>query len=193
MNKKLKIMKTKFIIAINSIVFFFGINSYSQILSGSFDPDINIQLPCDTIGENYYLFDLNNDNTMDFKLACRSFYTQKTSYKQFYNYGAAIDSIGNSRVNTGPYFYGDTIAENIYFRKSGYLYGLFPESLGLIGSWYLTVPDTDTFAFVGLKILVNGQSHYGWLKIRTDGKEITLDSYAWNQIPGQYIIAGQIQ
>jgi hypothetical protein len=188
----MKAMKSKLIILLNLILLLSSLNVYSQIISGNFNPDVIITLP-DSIGENYYLLDINNDNSMDYKIACRSFYTMKTSYKQFYNYGSAIDSIGNSRVNTGPYFNGDTINNDSYFRKSGYLYGLFPESLGLIGSWYLTVPDTDTFAYVGLKIFINSQSYFGWLKIKTDGKEITLDSYAWNQTPGQYIIAGQTQ
>jgi hypothetical protein len=188
----MKKIKLKWLVILFVLGFNTEENCFAQIVSFVYDPDIIINIP-ETEGENSYFLDINNDGNNDYKISCRRFYTMEQVHEPLLNYLAVIDSIGKNRVIGGPFSLADTININDYYYKSAFLYGLFAEMGGLMGNWYIAVPDTATFAFAGLKFYINNQPHYGWLRLKTDGKKITIDSYAWNSTPNQLIIAGQME
>lgn len=191
-NEKMKKIKLKWVVILFVLVFYTEESCFSQIVSFGYEPDIIINLP-ETEGENSYFLDINNDGNNDYKISCRMFYKMEQVHEPLINYLAVIDSIGANRVIGGPFWFADTIFENTFISKSALLYGLIHENGGLIGHWYLAVPDTETYAYTGLKFYINNQPHYGWLRLKTNGKRITIDSYAWNSTPNQLIIAGQTE
>lgn len=45
-------------------------------------------------------------------------------------------------------------------------------------------------AFLGLKFVVNGQTHYGWAHITVNGRASVLNGYAYETVPNKAILAG---
>ena len=58
------------------------------------------------------------------------------------------------------------------------------------GNWL----DKNDTAYLGVKLTLNGNLHYGWVRLNVnyDEPSYTILSYAHNAIPGAYIRAGQI-
>ena len=52
---------------------------------------------------------------------------------------------------------------------------------GYLGYWPSQISIVDEFAYIGLEFNYNGGTYYGWIKLKTDGKSFTIQSYAWNQ------------
>lgn len=46
-------------------------------------------------------------------------------------------------------------------------------------------------AFLGLKFVINGQTHYGWAHVTAFHRDITLQGYAYETVPNQTIQTGQ--
>jgi len=46
-------------------------------------------------------------------------------------------------------------------------------------------------AFLGLKFLINGQTHYGWAHVTVKGSQAVLNGYAYETVPNQPILAGK--
>ena len=66
-----------------------------------------------------------------------------------------------------------------FYSTGGYVYG------NLVG----------TTGYMGIKIKINGEFHYGWIE-RTIGvpmRNQTVNSYAYNATPGGSIEAGQTE
>lgn len=46
-------------------------------------------------------------------------------------------------------------------------------------------------AFIGLKFVINGETHYGWAHVTAFHRDITLQGYAYETVPNQSIHTGQ--
>jgi hypothetical protein len=186
----MKTRKFNLLILLFICVFVARQNTEAQIDYTDLSPDITIYVP-DTIGCNSYLIDLNNDETEDLRIQCRSFYTHELTREPVMSFGIFVDTLGLNRIEAGPYWEGDTIKSSDSYWRSAMLLAWVPELGGWNGDWYLSVQDPDSFAYSGLKFYLNGQIFYGWIRLKTNGKEVTIDRFAWNETPNQFIIAGQ--
>jgi hypothetical protein len=192
-HKKIKKMKTrKLNLLILLFVFILCGNQKirSQIEFTDLIPDIKIIIP-DSSGGNYYDLDINNDDLTDYKIGCKLFYTNEMTDDPIINFWALFDSIGINRIDMGPFWDGDTIQSSQDFCYKAYLLGWLPENTGFNGQWYFATITPDTFAYAGMEFHVGEQIFYGWIRMKTNGLEIIIDKFAWNEIPGQFIIAGQ--
>jgi len=50
---------------------------------------------------------------------------------------------------------------------------------------------TDSPNYIGLKMTIGGNDHYGWFEIVGDGENLVLTRFAFNNVAGQSILAGQ--
>jgi hypothetical protein len=157
-------------------------------------------------GPTFTHLDLNNDGTRDFTFAMSytSFYGSSTIRHKFY-LKVIPDQAGNGAVQdtgtptTPALSQGEKIGPQQKFGADG-LYLALSEFNGFgsrrSGSWR----DVE-FAFVGLKIMINGQVHYGWARIKFPYPGTILEpgalgypsiyGYAYESTPNQAIVAGQ--
>src|SRR5579862_245903 len=148
--------------------------------------------------------DLNNDGTPDFAFGLSSTirftsigYTSRFKFLL----RLAPDQAGNQVVQgqqagtAAAVAAGRKIGPQQKFGANGYLvhqvYNINSKSKDLSsGSWR-----NVEFAYVGLKIMIDGQVHYGWARIKFPypyGYDYpSIYGYAYESIPNQPIIAGQ--
>jgi len=148
--------------------------------------------------------DLNNDGTPDFAFGLSSTirftsigYTSRFKFLL----RLAPDQAGNQVVQgqqagtAAAVAAGRKIGPQQKFGANGYLvhqvYNISSKSKDLSsGSWR-----NVEFAYVGLKIMIDGQVHYGWARIKFPypyGYDYpSIYGYAYESIPNQPIIAGQ--
>jgi len=175
------------------VIFFFQytiIGLKGQIQFTELSPDTTLAQPRTANSTIYYRIDINGDTITDYKIGIEFKQTYESVHEPLDNYTVFIISFDNRWVNVGPYFLGDTINQTSTFKKSNFIYGK-DAIMGFLGPWPKKNEDTDNFAYLGIKMDINGNNHYGWIKIKTNGHSFTLDSYAYNITPNQYIKAGQ--
>jgi hypothetical protein len=148
--------------------------------------------------------DLNNDGTPDFAFGLSSTirftsigYTSRFKFLL----RLAPDQGGNQVVQgqqagtAAAVAAGKEIGPQQKFGANGYLvhqvYNISSKSKDLSsGSWR-----SVEFAYVGLKVMIEGQVHYGWARIKFPypyGYDYpSIYGYAYESIPNQPIIAGQ--
>jgi hypothetical protein len=149
--------------------------------------------------------DLNNDGTPDFAFGLSSTirftsigYTSRFKFLL----RLAPDQAGNQVVQgqqagtAAAIAAGRKIGPQQKFGANGYLvhqvYNISSKSKDVSsGSWR-----NVEFAYVGLKIMIDGQVHYGWARIKFPYPDAGYDypsiyGYAYESIPNQPIIAGQ--
>lgn len=159
-------------------------------------------------GQNHGLgltqLDLNNDGTPDFAfgLSTTIRFTSIGYTSRFkFLLRVAPDQAGNQVVQgqqpgtAAAIAAGRKIGSSQKFGANGYLvhqvYNVNSKSKNLSsGSWH-----NIEFAYVGLKITIDGQVHYGWARIKFPypyGYGFpSIYGYAYESIPNQPIIAGQ--
>lgn len=171
-------------------IIYSGVNA--QINFTDINPDTTIFYPDTVGGTNYYNLDLNNDGVTDFRIGAKYFFTLEVSHPPMESYLVKVDTAGMNKINTGPYFDGDTISPADYYMKSNWIYGILADH-GFVGQWPIEINSVDTYAYMGLEFNHNDTVNYGWVRMKTDGFSFTIDRYAWNETPGQSIIAGQTE
>jgi hypothetical protein len=152
-------------------------------------------------GPVYTTLDLNNDGVPDF-----TFTISSTLHFSSYGYTSRAkfilkispEQIGNEVVQGKQPTTASAVAAGVAigpqqkFAASGYMVkrsGTFgtPNTLG---SW-----QPLEFAYVGLKLVINGEVHYGWARIKFPYPEATqypsIYGYAYESTPNQPITAGQ--
>ena len=176
-----------FYLALISLVY---LPTYAQISSTTLNPEINIKIPGST-GTNYYNLDLDNNGSVDYKFSVRYFTTSEFSHRDVPSYSATITGIDQNKVCAGPFQLNDSISVSAnYFTKDN-IYSYIPESGGRSGAWAYSLSSSDDIAYVGLKLDKNGSTYYGWVRLKSNGKTITIYSYAVNTSPNIHISAGQ--
>jgi hypothetical protein len=157
----------------------------------------NLAIPAD----QSVSFDLNNDGIPDF-----GFY--------FYQYGAVRKPLGyhEEGLVIDPAKTGNAIW-SVQSSKGGACAAALPpgvkvgpganfqdKSLGLWGSEGTAYSGPFVFcefgkrtrgAFLGLKFLINGQTHYGWAHVTVNGSKAVLNGYAYETVANQPILTGK--
>lgn len=158
------------------------------------------------LGPVFTQFDLNNDGTRDFTFAMSytSVYNSSTIGHKFYLKIVPAQA-GNGAVQgrkttlAAALSKGDPIGPQQKFGSGG-LYMVLSEFNGFgsrkSGTWQVV-----EFAYVGLKIEINGQVHYGWARIKFPYPGTFFDpgalgypsiyGYAYETTPDKAIVAGQ--
>lgn len=167
------------------------ISAFAQIDHTILNPEVTVTIP-DSIGTNFYYLDLDNNGTTDFNLEVKLFFTSEFSPRSVKSYSSDISGLVSNKINVGPFLYGEIISDSIEDYNKDLISGWIPEYGGKLGSWPHTLTSSENIAYVGLKLDKNGSTYFGWLKLKTDGKSITIYSYAINTSPNQSITAGQI-
>lgn len=180
--------KLKFILV--SLILVITTSIYSQVDYTVLNPEVTITMP-DSIGTNYYDLDLNNDGTIDFKIGAKFTFTNEFTRSHFDFYYVFVESENSNRFNAGPFEDSDIISSSLNFVKTNWIYGFGHELGGYIGSWPSSIASVETYAYLSLEFIHNNNSHFGWVRLKTDGKSFTVQSFAWNQSANQPINAGQ--
>ncbi|GDX51920.1 hypothetical protein LBMAG27_09670 [Bacteroidota bacterium] len=161
------------------------------------------------LGANYQL-DLNNDGIVDFRLSENfsswSTYYMSTAFSAYLNSSNRIDGYGNNKMMASslgnfpkPLSIGDTINANNIVLSNGILEHRFSSQEYHQGfptvnnSFYSEQGLFDLYAekYVGLKLLMGGNTYYGWARIKILWGEMIVYDYAVNPTPNQQILAGQ--
>jgi hypothetical protein len=148
-----------------------------------------------------FFFDLNHDGTPDFGLSNKYFSTSQRSQgfvflnaQQHQQANEIWQVSSQGRKCAGALTAGTTIGPSGNFQKDPKS-GLAMAFENLEGTYYgpwLKVKQ----AYLGLKFVVKGKTHFGWARIKlnpTSGLSIneTLTGYAYETIPNKPIIAGR--
>lgn len=152
--------------------------------------DTTINNPQPVEGINYFLLDINDDDIIDYKIGARYFLSHEGIHSPYDAFEVFVWGESNNTVSAGPYQLDDSIDSTLYYERSDVLVGRLPE-YGIIGAWAVSQDFIDSYLFVGLRVEINSQFHYGWLEIKTDGLSFTLMSYAFNDQADQPIIITQ--
>lgn len=193
MNPTLKKRLQAYSLTAGSIVA--GLGSQAQILYTDVEPDTTIDL-----FNALYELDLNNDNINDFELQAIS---QAYSYYSYVSSAQAVNvtplmsnSVAGYSYGSYPYalLTGDNIGPNLSFSSYSYnlLNGFFFYS-GPYGSYYFPLGNwpTNQDRYLGLKLILNGNTHYGWARISVLGpSSMILRDYAVELTPDAPIMAG---
>lgn len=198
MGLKLKKMKTQLI---KSIFFylltsiFYLLKANAQIVYTNVNPDAT--------SSGGYNLDLNNDGITDFIIThttstisgspnCSGTKTNNfikvspTGNNQCATNKLVANTIINSSLLTWNSSANQVIASSIWhcgFHPNGW-------------SWTASYPghwSNSVIGYMALKITVNGNTYYGWLGMNTFlASTFTIKDYAYNSIPNQPILAGEI-
>lgn len=147
-------------------------------------------------------FDINNDGTPDFAFSNFSYLTHgfgavdlKISPDVTGNAIVGILLSGQQRTTAAALADGVEVGPNANFQSQGlYMAGVFFGSTNTLhsGSWL----SVET-AYLGLKFMVNGETHYGWARIKFVSPvgfnflSGSIAGYAYESTPNQPILTGQ--
>ena len=159
-------------------------------------PDTTIFIPniVNIDSANFLNLDLNNDDNPDYRFAASNIYDYNNGHpiigkilfiNQFF-YDNLSRVYGGCRGNFS-YFVKESDTINIekpwYYLGDIYYYQTN-------GPWEcLEVPTVDFF--FGLKLVVNIDTLYGWVRCCATDTSVTIKDYAYNTVPNASILAGQ--
>jgi hypothetical protein len=158
-------------------------------------PDTTVFIPNTSNSDtaNLFYFDLNNDNITD--------YVFFIGYVHHYDEGHLISgkSIGikHKVVNSSTEISGgcwgfDTNIINVWDtinNQSSWFIVKYIQFYQTLIPWECTIPVGDIF--FGLKLVVNTDTLYGWVRCTATDSSITIKDYAYNSNLNSYILAGQ--
>lgn len=155
--------------------------------------DVDPDQQANTIGDSIYL-DLNNDGTDDFLFFANSFTFTSGSVQRVFAYPLGDNAINASLSGSSAYPYvlpsGNAIDANQSWQNIGYAQTMawqtFTSSFsGEYGNW---INITD--GYIGLRLDLNGQTHYGWARFDVSAGLATLKDYAFESLACLGIEAG---
>jgi hypothetical protein len=137
------------------------------------------------------VIDLNHDGVSDFLLKLKEFFATTSSFAYGFVGRATIYGLRSSNQVVAPFGSprplkrGDRIASGNIFQPLGVL---------ATGRGYWGGFDNLQNRFVGVKLVVNGEVHFGWIGFRrVDAKktvQVTLAGWAYETAPDTAILAG---
>lgn len=154
--------------------------------------DTTVYAPDSLEGTNYYNIDLNGDEVIDFRIGAQFYLSYEGYHPPYETYMIVADSTGLNQISFGPYYDGDTIHQNLSYMYGDILFGYFPGN-GYIGWWSLEMADGPAYAYLGLSLLHQGNTYYGWIRLKADRDAFYVTGYAWHNEPDMPIIAGQTE
>lgn len=167
-------------------------SGFSQIDHTTLSPPEVISLP-DSLGSNTFNIDIDNDNTDDFYFSVELFETFDLSPHGVQSYRAELYSYNQNDVNVGPFDSGESISSSLDYIDFDFFHGYAPEWGGYIGNWAIDQIPSSTAKYIAVELEKSGSKYYGWIKVKTDGKSITVLSYAIRSKANQSIDAGAIK
>lgn len=163
---------------------------------------VHHQISDTTFSENQtgLSFDLNNDGITDY-----TFFLLKSDSGSQVNHlvGGFASNLNNeiaATAGTGSYVYplamqaGETIGGDIEWQAYGSIFWVFAQQYSSgagtpvqRGNWR-----GETEKFAGLRLEVDGEKYYGWLRMDVDSftSQFTVKDYAYQSIPDSFILAG---
>lgn len=176
--------------ALASAVLMMSKSADAQIIYTDVIPDDIVIAP------GSYTLDLNNDGTTDYQFNLIQYTTSfGTNTNNFVRVvGSGSNSVIQATMLLGAfsgYYYanilntGDPIGGSTYFKSQEILGSLFFG--GYYGSW---VNSTDRF--LGLKLVVNSNTYYGWARLSVNQAcdQLTVSDYAVDTVANETIAAG---
>jgi len=160
--------------------------SFSQMLYTDLEPDVDFHQ--NNGWENYFTLDLNNDGIDDLEFTREVTPDVLTFRVRFYSEFAFI-----STSNYGIYLFEnmDLIDSNIVYYNNLEVFTDIPLCDNVsYDCWSETDWCVLSKKYIGLKFENDGNVYYGWILIKDFH---TIDSYAINTIPDEFIFAGQGQ
>jgi len=154
--------------------------------------DSTINSPDPIEGQNAFEIDFNGDGIIDNKIIARFFLSNDGPHPPYKCHVVEVDSIGLNMVDCGPFTSGNLIDDNLNYSYNQGIFGGIP-GIGGVGRWDSRLDEVNTFAYIGIKFFIGSNEHYGWVKLKTNAYSFTVDSYAFNDIASQPIIAGQTE
>ncbi len=140
--------------------------------------------------------DLNNDGTADFELLTR----QCGSHSTCLDIDALVkgNGIRGTGSNVAAGFFGVPVGpgEKFLTGNGNSIYGNLMALAGGYGSysWSGGPWAHTTNRYLGLRLVINGQTHYGWARLNVDllkSGQTVITGYAYETIPNQTIHEGQ--
>ncbi|MEO6347608.1 MAG: hypothetical protein ABIO60_06830, partial [Aquaticitalea sp.] len=158
----------------------------SQIVYTDIVPDFTSE----NVGD-FYNMDLNNDGTVDFSL-------KSINSSELIGMEANANGVNAMAATGGPFDpYIIPLEENAVIANPSDYYdtnGFLP--LGICNN----IPSFCTYdwggmmdKYLGLRVLINGQTHYGWARMDVaTNTQWTIKDYAYQATPNTPILAGQM-
>jgi hypothetical protein len=185
-----------------------GVNQASgQVVYYDYSPDTLIQAP-NTCSAIYFDLDIDSDAAIDFQFRAKKCIPNPST-----TYGCRSENLHILRMGSNgliPAYYtciannstysnvcqvkqlssGYVIGNNANFQSCSMLrnwdYCTFQQWLTDCGTW-----DTGVLSVAGLKFYINGQVHYGWVRIQILSKSsCKILDYAYQSQPGAPMAAG---
>ena len=170
---------------IGFIIFFISISSLlkSQIIYTDIIPD-TVLIANSSSPFHYYYMDINQDSIIDFKFA---HFAPSLSWLNAEIYCQYENSQDEAILTSGSV----PIASN-YNSPIGASSGTWTNTVSGSSNSALFVPNGITDKYLGLRIQLSGQWHYGWAKVDvpSDASSYTIKSFAFNSVANQSINAG---
>jgi len=161
----------------------------AQIVYTDIDPDATIYKPNVQYYDSIitYPFDLNLDNIIEFYFLARHYFssgqqgTFLTVNRRFVTCNSCKVSGGcTSFDERNDIFFNDTININLIWGNDASIYSTII---------YCALPVGDIY--FGLKLVIDTDTFYGWVRCTATDTSITVKDYAYNSTPEMYILAGQ--
>ncbi len=165
----------------------------TQIVYTDIDPDTTIYEPNVQSQDSIvsYYFDLNLDSINDFSFWARHYHYQMQDGVWLSMQRRTV-TCNTCKVSGGctifddrnDIYLNDTVNQNlIWDNDMSVLIDIFALSM------YCALPTGDIYC--GLKLIVNTDTYYGWVRCTATSNSITIKDYAYNSTPNEYILAGQ--
>ncbi len=149
-----------------------------QIIYQDLEPDATIG----NVESKYLYFDINTDGLGDFTIHNVWDSYQIEDYNELY-----VWAVSPNRFYTAPIDSGTEISANLTWSQNDYLGGFNLFYDNYFGDWAYA-----TDKYLGIKIVINSVTYYGWLRCDAliDEKLIVVKDFAYHSDPDQSIIAG---
>jgi hypothetical protein len=139
----------------------------------------------------YYL-DINHDGGPDFNIACLGstcvsrhssilFVAPQVAGNQVISQGEAAAVAARAPIGPGQNFTTGTFYGGFRMADAGAYSG---------HSWFFGNWANATNKYLGLKVLIGGQVHYGWARLTVTAHHAVVTGYAYETIPNRGIPAG---
>ena len=140
--------------------------------------------------------DINNDGVDDFIVKCESWYNTVSVSNPCSNHNSTIQIYSTNPDN--KVFKQDAVYPII--KKLVSNEGIGSTSLWYEGGFILSEgadmnglqTDYNGDAFIGLRMKLGNEEHFGWMHINKTDYLVIIDSYGFNHTPNNSILAGQI-
>jgi hypothetical protein len=161
----------------------------AQIVYKDIDPDITTTInSTDGFKDNIVSIDFNGDSKDEYNFRWDDFGGGEWYLHTTFS---AINEISLKGTNTNPYGarYIDPLMSSTSINSSLNWGNSYPEPL--IGDKDDTNFQNLGDRFIGCKFSINGNTHYGWIRVKLDGALFTIKDYAYESEANTAIDAGE--